>query len=54
MFNFLLFYFHKLQVKVYIERWLGLKLDETEKLYLHPKRNCNSTEIIGKNTVASP
>lgn len=30
-----------------VERWLGVKLEETEKLYSHPNKSYNTTEIIG-------
>lgn len=30
-----------------VERWLVVKLQETEKLYSHPNRSFNSMEIIG-------
>lgn len=37
-----------------LEKWLGVKSEETEKLNSHPKRGYNGMEILGGNTVAAP
>lgn len=31
----------------YVERCVGVKLEATEKLYAHPNRSYNGTEIMG-------
>lgn len=37
-----------------VERWLGVKLEETERLCSHPNRSYKSTEIIGQSRAATP